>query len=133
MKKKVIIIFLILTTTTACQFFEYTDSATEIIIHSENFILAWDGNDITLNSSSSVICYKVYFKKHNTHTWTFLKDTIDSDITEITISDEILDYGIYDLGVAAQADDNSISEIHSSLDLTADPTNGWYINWIGSK
>ncbi len=134
MDKKVFIIILILTFTTACQFFEYNDSATEIIIRSERFTLAWDNNEITIpNESSSIKCYKIYYKFHNATTWTFLKNTPDGKTVEISISKDILDYGIYDFGVAAQYNDDSISELHSSLDKSADPITGWYLNWIGSQ
>ena len=57
----------------------------------------------------------------------------NSGSSECIINDEIMDYGVYDFAVSAVSEQGNESAFHSSLDSTANPFTGWYINWIGSN
>jgi hypothetical protein len=88
----------------------------------ESFTLAWDpaGGDVT--------GYEVYYRPHGSDSWTELGTTGTTD-TQFEVSSAILDYGTYEFAVAATIDGGGTTEYHTSLDATADPDSGWYLEW----
>ncbi len=103
----------------------------EFIVKGDSFTISWDyGSLNTSNYVNKAAKYKIYYRIHGNNSWTFLDEIISENNLEYTITDKALDYGIYDLGVSSVNIKDAESEIHSSLDLTADPFSGWYINWI---
>lgn len=106
----------------------------EIVVKGESFTLSWDddSNRISNNENKSVK-YKLYYKTHGSSSWQPLDEIESGTQLEYTVVSEKLDYGIYDLGVSSVNSDGKESSIHSSLDMSADPFCGWYINWIGTK
>jgi hypothetical protein len=104
----------------------------EFTISEDSFTFKWDGND-------DVVSFKIYYREHtqygwnqSQYGWNLLGETEDTADPEYTINSNNLDYGIYDIGISAVSLEGVESLIHTSLDDTASPDNGWYINWTGS-
>ena len=91
----------------------------------ESFTLAWDPSD------GDITGYEVYYRPHGSDAWTELGTTGASD-TQFAVSNAILDYGTYEFAVAATIDGGETSDYHTSLDATADPDSGWYLEWTSS-
>lgn len=111
-----------------------TDQSLEIVVKGESFTLAWDpGGPEIPNDPNAVIQYNVYYRAHGSYYWRLLMEVVSSGNPECVITSEAMDYGRYDFAVSAVSKQGSESALHSSLDRTANPFTGWYINWIGSK
>ncbi len=111
-----------------------TGSALEIVVKGDHFTLAWDqGKPEIPNDPGRIVAYNVYYRNHGSYNWYFLKKTEFSNNTECLITDKDMSYGIYDFAVSSISEQGNMSALHSSLDRTADPFCGWYINWIGTK
>ena len=87
-----------------------------------SFTLAWDQP-----SGESVTGYIVYFRDHGDSSWTEL-DELSGTITEYTVTYPDLDYGKYDFAVTS-LNNGEESNLHTSLDPTAEPDTGWYLDW----
>lgn len=85
------------------------------------------------NDPGRVVQYKVYYRVHGSYNWQFLMEVENSGSPECLVTSKDMDYGRYDFAVSAITEQQGVSALHSSLDRTADPFSGWYINWIGSK
>ncbi len=94
-------------------------------VSGESFTLAWDP------ASGDVTGYEVYYRPHGSDTWTELGTTGTTD-TQFEVSTAILDYGTYEFAVAATIDGGGTTDYHTSLDATADPDSGWYLEWTSS-
>ena len=106
----------------------------EIVVKGGDFSIAWDDDSFNIsNNTNRTTSYKVYFRVHGSSDWQLLDEIEAEKNPSYKISEEDLEYGIYDLGVSSVIGNGDESEIHSSLDMSADPFCGWYINWIGSK
>ena len=111
-----------------------TDESLEIVVKGESFTLAWDpGGPEIPNDPNYVVQYNVYYRNHGSYYWRFLMETESSGNPECLITDKEIDYGRYDFAVSAVNEQGETSALHSSLDSSANPFSGWYINWIGSK
>ncbi len=139
MKKKYLTIFLLISIIalhSGCKlnWNAKTNESMEIIVKGSSFTLAWDsgGPDIP-NNPNSAVQYKVYYRNHGSYYWRLLMEIENSGSSECIINDEIMDYGVYDFAVSAVSEQGNESAFHSSLDSTANPFTGWYINWIGSN
>ena len=80
-------------------------------IYTDSITLEWDGESRI---------YNVYYKIHLSNDWVFIAQVEDNSIIVNKIGT-----GKFDFGVS----NGDSQEIHSSLDNTAIPENGWYINW----
>lgn len=111
-----------------------TNRPIEIVVKGDHFTLAWDagGSEIP-NDPGRVVQYKVYYRVHGSYNWQFLMEVENSGSPECLVTSKDMDYGRYDFAVSAITEQQGVSALHSSLDRTADPFSGWYINWIGSK
>lgn len=111
-----------------------TDESLEIVVKGESFTLAWDpGGSKIPNDPNSVVHYTVHYRNHGSVYWHFLMEIESSGSPECLITDELIDFGRYDFAVKAVGELGGVSTLHSSLDSTANPFCGWYINWVGSK
>ena len=111
-----------------------TDEALEIIVKGSSFTLAWDsGGPEIPNNPNRAVDYKVYYRAHGSYYWRFLMEVESTGSLECVITDKYIDYGRYDFAVSAVSEQGNESTFHSSLDRTANPFTGWYINWIGSN
>ena len=127
-------VLLMLLILASCSLFKQVDDPLSILIQGDHFTLAWDDDFSSIaGNANRAVSYRVYYRPHGSYYWRFLDETVASGSPRLIISSEYLDFGIYDFGVSAINGSGSESSIHSSLDNTADPFCGWYINWIGSK
>lgn len=118
----------------SCKFTLMKSDSVAIVVKGDSFTIEWDDDSLNIsNNINKAESYRLYYKTHGSSYWSFL-DNIDSELKpSYTISKSKLDFGIYDLGVSSINTSGKESDIHSSLDMTADPFCGWYVNWIGSN
>lgn len=86
--------------------------------------LNWSHEDI-----STVDTFNVYYKAQGESTWILL-DTVPAALPLLEISNTDVGDGSWVFGVSAVDALGNESEIHSSLEATADPNTGWYLLWV---
>ena len=136
MKKSLFIIFSIIffLQLSSCKLSLLKADYYEIVVKGASFTICWDDNSNRISRNlNDAVQYKIYYRIHGSSGWEVLEAIEASINREFTIDNSKLDYGIYDLGVSSINQYGKESAIHSSLDRSADPFCGWYINWIGSK
>ncbi|MCK4517057.1 MAG: fibronectin type III domain-containing protein [Spirochaetaceae bacterium] len=94
-----------------------------IVIAADHFTLFWD----TPPDAASE--YRVYHRIHGGSEWQLLTSGLASP--EATVTQTDLEFGMYEFAVSSVSMDGVESDLHSSLDETADPGTGWYLDWIG--
>ena len=100
--------------------------AEAIVIDRSTFTLAWNPPS-EVDGTDSVYGYRIYYRPHGEQKW-FILDTLERSRTEYTVIYPKIDYGEYEFAVASiQAGDES--DLHTSLDTTATPGTGWYLEW----
>ena len=97
-----------------------------IEITDESFTIAWDPDP----ENTSPDEYRMYFRSRGSDSWTLLSDVEPQTEPSFTIDQTRLSYGIYEFAVSAVAGGIE-SELHTSMDDTADPVSGWYVDWYG--
>ncbi len=97
------------------------------VVTSSSFTLAWNPADQS-DYSETLEGYHVYYRTHGDTSWNLLYSTALADEPQITIDDTMLTMGDYDFAVSAYTSDDE-SDLHTSLDDTADPDSGWYLQW----
>jgi hypothetical protein len=97
-------------------------SITRIAVKGDSFTLAWDPP-----AEGNVTEYKLYFRLHGDEKWIKL-DKVDGTSTQYTVTYPELDYGEYDFAVTSLYSDSE-SEYHTSLEQTAKPETGWFLDW----
>ncbi|MCK4796044.1 MAG: fibronectin type III domain-containing protein [Spirochaetes bacterium] len=96
-----------------------------IKIYESSFTLSWDSP-----CDASPDSYRIYYKPHNSLIWKFLNE-LPADITfeyEINYTD-LDNENIHDFGVTAIYNETE-SEPHYSLEASACPSTGWYVEWV---
>ncbi len=112
----------------SCQWSNFQSA--KILIDSEYITLAWDPPPVEeANPFQPVVSYKVYYRIHGMDDWIFLGVPADKYL-EYTVFHSDLGNGSYDFAVSAVHVYDRESGLHSSLDITSDPTGGWYIIWL---
>lgn len=96
-----------------------------VSVTDENFTLAWDP------AEGDITGYEVFYRAHGNTSWTQLDETGVSDTPRYTVSSSELDYGTYEFAVRATISGGGTTEYHTSLDSTASPESGWYLDWTG--
>jgi hypothetical protein len=135
MSKKIIVGFFLSLFLFSCSIFQSTNAPMEISVKGDHFSLAWDDASWSIsNNLGKPAAYRVYYRNHGGSSWKILHEiSASAETTELTVTKGDLIYGLYDFGVSALDASGVESKIHSSMDTTADPVCGWYIDWIGSK
>lgn len=101
-----------------------TDELEEIIVSGTSAILRWDA------PAGTVTGYKVYYRDHGTgDAWTFLADVAASADPSYTVEVTDLGVGSYDFAITSVDGSETESDLHTSLDETADPPTGWFLTW----
>jgi hypothetical protein len=100
-----------------------TQDPVPITIASDSFTLAWNPAD------GDVEAYEVFFRDHGSEDWTHLTDVAATDTPRFTVDTGILSHGSYDFAVRSRVSGGQTSEYHTSLDSTADPDSGWWVEW----
>jgi len=94
--------------------------ATKLSASGEEFSLVW-------NDDASAATYNVYKRVHGDDKWTVLAAKVVS--TTLIITTSMLPYGAYEFAVSYVSVDGVESILHTSLDATADPDTGWFLEW----
>lgn len=110
------------TTAIDLDFSEINKPGQKISITEENFTVSWSNSETTADS------YKIYYRAHGSSDWIYLSTTASGSVLEYTIDQSILPYGTYDIAVSTVTGSLE-SELHTSMDDTASPSTGWYIDW----
>jgi hypothetical protein len=96
---------------------QVSTSATEVT-------LAWDA------PLSDVSVYRVLFRIHETDSWYSLIDDLSAGASpEYAVQHGDVGSGIFDFGVIAVNAQDEESQLHHSLQNTAQPDSGWYLVW----
>ncbi len=95
-----------------------------ILITADHFTLYWD------TPPEAVSEYRLYQRIHGGGDWNLLAGGLDAP--EATVTQMDLDFGTYEFAVSSVSMDGVESDLHTSLDETADPGTGWYLNWTGA-
>lgn len=100
----------------------YTDSYGRSVyeINTSSFTATWD-------YSGDVDSFNVYYRIHGENSWTLLDTTADQEY-QIAYSD-LRNAEFHDIAVTAIYEGKE-SAIHHSMDDSAIPATGWYIEWI---
>ena len=125
----IILIFLLLVAFQSCQWMEYEPS--KLVINSEYIQLEWDPPPVNEEYDFlPVVSYKIYYRIHGMNDWILLDLIPAEQNPKYTIYHSDLGNGSYDFAVSAVQISDSESQLHSSLDISADPVGGWYIIWL---
>jgi hypothetical protein len=119
----------------SCSFFQPKNDYTEEIVKGDSFTLAWNDDSWLISANpNKPATYRVYYRNHGEAAWSVLREIpASAGTTRLTVKHEDLTYGLYDFGVSKIDAAGFESDIHSSLDTSADPICGWYVFWIGSQ
>ena len=101
-----------------------TESGERIEITEDTFTIAWDPDP----QSGTPDEYKMYFRTRGDKPWNLLSDVSPNTEPSFTISLDNLSYGEYEFAVSAVSGGIE-SDLHTSLDDTASPGTGWYVDW----
>lgn len=111
----------------SAQFKELNKVGKKLEINEDSFTIAWD-----MDTGESVPdSYHLYFRHRGEESWTFLSTVEDGTVSEFTVTSNDLSYGTYEFAVTSVVGGVE-SAMHTSLDDTADPVSGWYIEWMGT-
>jgi hypothetical protein len=95
-------------------------SLTPYTVEGDSFTLAWNPSE-----SEDLLGYNVYYRPHETENWLFLTDSAEA---QLEISSAMLPGGDYEFAVSSYTATEE-SDLHTSLDATANPDTGWYLVW----
>ena len=95
-----------------------------ILITADHFTLYWD------TPPDAVSEYRLYHRIHGGSEWNLLAGGLAAPQATVTQTD--LEFGTYEFAVSSVSMDGVGSELHTSLDETADPGTGWYLEWTGT-
>ena len=103
--------------------------AVELVVRTPTLTLAWDmparGSPGGLPSM-----YRVFCKKYGEGVWLEVAEVPASADPTCTLSHKTIGNGLWEFAVQAVGADASASDLHTSLDHTADPLTGWRVLWV---
>ncbi len=99
---------------------------TPIRITTERFTIEWDPPP----SDTDFDRYHIYYRPRGTWDWIPLTELSAADGPRLSMDASLLPYGTYEIAVSSSYL-GAESDLHSSMDDTADPATGWYVEWIG--
>ena len=117
----------------SCGLFVNLNKPVQIVINSDTFTIAWDAGDFEETTDHFTEEYNLYYRTHGTTEWTLLLSIAPEENPNALISNNMLDYGVYDFAVSRVDNEKNESELHASLDDDAIPSTGWFVNWMGSR
>jgi hypothetical protein len=100
-----------------------TAKAVMVESSADQITLLWDP------PASEVTKYIVNFRIHEEKDWVPLGEVPAVPLPEFTVLYSQLGTGDFDFGVVAVNAANEKSNVHISLDPTAQPPTGWYLHW----
>ncbi|NBF40229.1 MAG: hypothetical protein GVY14_07420 [Spirochaetes bacterium] len=101
-----------------------TDGPVAVTVRAESFTLAWDP------PADAVSGYDVFYRSRGSESWVQLADVAASGNPSYLVSTSSLSYGTYEFAVASYVEGEGLSDYHTSLDSSADPGRGWYLEWL---
>lgn len=104
-------------------------SPKEIILSESEFTIAWDPP----RDEQNIAGYRIYYRPFESDEWVYIHQVDNPETTEYTIHKGTLPYGLFVFAVTSFSEEGSESEKHTSLDKTAIPKTGWFVNWITSQ
>jgi len=109
--------------------YSVNDPFTSIHVDERVITLRWYA-PIT-QAGETVVFYRVFYREHGTFSWRSLDPVSAADVLEIAIDadNSPIGAGRWDFAVSAVYADGQESDKHSSLDESAQPTTGWYLDW----
>ncbi len=100
------------------------EGGAEKVLCIENEVtVAWDP------PPSEISTYKIYYRTHESGSWILFDEIPAVDNPEYTLYHADFGDGDFDFGVIAVDGEAEESEMHTSLDDTAQPDCGWYLAW----
>jgi hypothetical protein len=97
-----------------------------IEITEEEFTIAWDSD----YQDGFPDEYRMYYRHRGEESWVLLSSVPYGSDPSFLVSRDILAYGTYEFAVSSVEAGNE-SDLHTSMDDTADPGTGWYVDWMG--
>ncbi len=102
-----------------------------ITVHSTYITLRWDPPAVRFTTPSlQVSKYRIYFRTHGIGSWQFIKEVPATGSPYLKLDHADFGNNSFDFAVSAVNESNIESTVHTSLDPTAYPYGGWFINWI---
>jgi hypothetical protein len=95
----------------------------DVLTEQPQVTLAWDPPPTTVET------YKLLFRVHDTNDWYLLGQIQAEPNPQYVINHADIGNGIFDFGVVAANSQGQDSNMHTSLDITAQPDTGWYLVW----
>ena len=103
---------------------ESDGGAEKVLCTTEEVTLAWDP------PPSDIASYKIFYRTHESGSWILFDETPADDDPEYTLYHGDFGNGDYDFGVVAVDAETAESDMHTSLDDTAQPASGWFLSWM---
>jgi len=100
------------------------ESGERIEITEDTFTIVWDPDPMSGIPDE----YKMYFRNRGDKLWNLLSEVSPNTEPSFTISQDNLSFGIYEFAVSAVSEGVE-SDLHTSLDNTANPGTGWFVDW----
>ncbi len=96
-----------------------------IEITEETFTILWD-----LDPQSGIPdTYRMYFRNRGEEPWSLLSEVVPDIEPAFTITQDNLSFGIYEFAVSVIVGGVE-SDLHTSMDDTASPGTGWFVDWL---
>jgi hypothetical protein len=106
-------------------FLKGTPAAKAVMVESsaDQIVLQWDP------PASEVTKYLVSFRIHGESNWVPLGEVPAVPLPEFPVLYASLGEGDFDFAITAENSTGEKSNLHMSLDPTAQPPTGWYLHW----
>ena len=111
-------------TRAAFEFAEINRQATRYEIGGDSFTFEWDPPA----DAPSLTGYNVYSRQRGSASWVYLAQA-GAATPSIQVTTAILAHGLYEFAVQSVYSGGGVSELHTSLDTSAAPATGWYVDW----
>ena len=109
----------------------YIDAPLIMRIKSASLTIVWDAPVINLPGSPNYVSsYRIYYSRYGTSDWRLLGETPAPENPSFTVPHSSVGDGRFVFAVSSLNTIGEESELHTSLDMSADPQSGWYIWWI---
>jgi hypothetical protein len=99
------------------------NEGSEIVITADKVVLQWNP------PADPVAKYEVFYRAHGTSNWTKIGEVAAAPQPVYTVQQATVGSGQFDFAVVATNASGDNSEMHTSLDPTANPNTGWYVSW----
>jgi hypothetical protein len=108
-----------------------TSGVFPITVRSLRITLEWDPPTQQFPSPSLLVSrYRVYFRPHGSYSWQLIKEIPATGSPSLQLEHADFGDGSFDFAVSAITASGGESPFHTSLDASADPYGGWFLNWI---